>query len=216
MNFHRFRSPLVAAMLISAAAQAQQINPNHKFAWGENIGFLNFADAGSPQGSQGVVADTHFLSGYVWGENIGWINLGGGQGPYANTTGLNFGVNRDAATGHLSGYAWAENIGWINFSGGALANPAKPARIDSASRRFRGYAWGENVGWINLDDTNTFVGLVCGADLNADGLLNFFDVALYITWYNDANPAADLAAPFDVLNFFDLAAYITLYNAGCP
>jgi hypothetical protein len=210
---------VIATLLASALAStalAQDIDPNNKFAWGENIGFLNFADAGNPPGSQGVFAHPTFLEGFVWGENIGWINLGDGSGPYANTTGLNFGVNRNPSNGHLTGFAWSENTGWINFSGGALATPANPARIDPATRRFRGYAWGENIGWINLDDPNVFVRLLCGADINGDGLLNFFDVAAYIALYNAQDPAADLAAPFGTLNFFDLAAYITLYNAGCP
>ena len=205
-----------AALLIAAPALAQDIDPNHKFAWAENVGYLNFADAGDPPGSQSAFAHPAFLEGFVWGENIGWINLGGGAGPYANTTGLNFGVNRSTANGHLTGFAWSENTGWINFAGGALATPPNPARIDPATRRFRGYAWGENTGWINLDDPTVFVALACPADLNRDGLLNFFDLAAYIALYNANDPAADLAAPFGTLNFFDLAAYIASYNAGCP
>jgi hypothetical protein len=205
---------ILLAPILAAPVLAQDIDPNNKYAWAENVGFLNFADAGNPAGSQAVFAHPTFLEGFVWGENIGWINLGEGQGPYANTTGLNFGVNRNPSNGHLTGFAWSENTGWINFNGGALATPTNPARIEA--NRFRGYAWGENIGWINLDDPNVFVRLVCGADINADGLLNFFDVAAYIALYNASNPAADLAAPFGTLNFFDLAAYITLYNAGCP
>jgi hypothetical protein len=58
--------------------------------------------------------------------------------------------------------------------------------------------------------------LVCTADINADGLLNFFDVAAYIVRYNSNDPAADLTAPFGTLNFFDMSSFITLYNAGCP
>ncbi|MCC5822087.1 MAG: hypothetical protein JJU44_02235 [Planctomycetes bacterium] len=205
---------LGALALTAAPALAQQVDPNHKFAWGENIGFLNFADAGNPPGAQGVFAYPTHLEGFVWGENIGWINLGDGDGPYANTTGLNFGVNRDPDNGHLSGFAWAENVGWINFSGGALASPANPARIEN--NRFRGFAWGENIGWINLDDPNVFVRLVCPADINGDGLLNFFDVADFIALYNNQDPRADLAPPFGVWNFFDIAAYMALYNEGCP
>ena len=56
----------------------------------------------------------------------------------------------------------------------------------------------------------------CPADLNNDGLLNFFDLATYLDLYNSGDPAADIAAPFGVLNFFDLAAYLDSYNAGCP
>ena len=50
------------------------------------------------------------------------------------------------------------------------------------------YAWGENVGWINLDDPNVFVALACPADLNNDGLLNFFDVSAFIAAYNAGCP----------------------------
>lgn len=205
---------IIPTILCSAApALAQSVDPNNKFAWAENVGFLNFADAGSPPGSQAVFANPDFLEGFVWGENIGWINLGDGNGPYANNDHLDFGVNRDPTDGALSGFAWGENIGWINFKGGALATPPNPARIEG---RFKGYAWGENIGWINLDDQNVFVRLICPADLNADGLLNFFDLTTYIALYNANDPRADLAAPFGVLNFFDLTAYIALYNAGCP
>jgi len=132
---------ILVAFAPATPALAQAIDPNKKYAWGENVGFLNFADAGNPPGSQAAFAHPTFLEGFVWGENIGWINL---------------------------------------------------------------------------DDPNVFVALACPADINNDGLLNFFDVAAYIALYNANDPAADLAAPFGTLNFFDLAAYIGLYNAGCP
>lgn len=59
-------------------------------------------------------------------------------------------------------------------------------------------------------------GAGCSADINGDGLLNFFDLAAFIGLYNAGDPAADLAAPFGTLNFFDIAAYISAFNAGCP
>lgn len=57
---------------------------------------------------------------------------------------------------------------------------------------------------------------VCDADINADGLLNFFDMAAFVALYNARDPAADLAGPFGTWNFFDLAAYVNIYTAGCP
>lgn len=174
---------------LSAAALAQtSISPNDRFAWSENCGFLNFRDAGTPAGAQGVHVHADFLSGFVWGENIGWINVGNGSGPYANTTGLDFGVNRNSANGFLSGFAWSENAGWINFSGGNLASPRNPARLDAAANRFRGYAWGENIGWINLDDATHFVGLLCPADVDdgsgtgtTDGGVTIDDLIYFLT-----------------------------------
>jgi hypothetical protein len=56
----------------------------------------------------------------------------------------------------------------------------------------------------------------CAADINGDGVLNFFDLAGYLDLYNSGSPGADLAPPAGVINFFDLAAYLDLYNAGCP
>lgn len=56
----------------------------------------------------------------------------------------------------------------------------------------------------------------CRADLNADGVLNFFDFAAYLGAYGTGEHSADLALPYGVLNFFDLAVYIGLYSAGCP
>ncbi|MCC5823036.1 MAG: FG-GAP-like repeat-containing protein [Phycisphaerales bacterium] len=56
----------------------------------------------------------------------------------------------------------------------------------------------------------------CPADMNGDGLVNFFDFALFIQLFNNQDPAADLAPPFGEWNFFDVVAYINLFNAGCP
>ncbi len=48
----------------------------HGFAWGENIGYVNF-DGGAmavPPEPARIECDGR-LDGYVWGENVGWINL---------------------------------------------------------------------------------------------------------------------------------------------
>jgi hypothetical protein len=129
-----------------ALAATGNIDPVNKWAWGTNIGWINFRpDHG------GVTVYSDHLEGYAWGENIGWIRLGtytgGGTHHYDNTTNTNYGVNRDAS-GHLSGYAWSTNTGWINFSpihGGVT--------IDPATGSFDGYAWGENIGWIHFKGT---------------------------------------------------------------
>ena len=73
----------------------------------------------------------------------------------------------------------------------------------------------EESGNSNVLTETIFVDL-CQADINKDGLLNFFDVSGFIAAYNAQDPAADIAAPFGSFNFFDVAGYITLFNAGCP
>ena len=113
------------------------------YAWGTNIGWLNFA----PKDGGATVYSDH-REGYVWAENIGWIRLGSHTGgsphSYANSTQDNYGVNHDGQ-GVLSGYAWSTSAGWINFKprGGGVT-------IDLATGSFRRYAWAENVGWIHF------------------------------------------------------------------
>ena len=121
-------------------------NNNDQYAYGENIGWLNFA---ATNGNVRILPD--HLEGYVWGENIGWIRLGthsaGGTHTYANDAAATYGVNRNSSTGVLSGYAWGENIGWIKFdaTGGS-------ATLSSAGD-FTGAVWAENIGWIKLNGT---------------------------------------------------------------
>ena len=126
--------------LTTAWASEGNIDTNNKYAWAENVGWLNCRPTNG-----GVTVHGTYLSGYAWDENIGWIRLGSGTGPYNNTTNLNWGVNRDSGTGALSGYAWSENAGWINF------NPTNSqVIINTSTGSFDGYAWAENVGWIHF------------------------------------------------------------------
>lgn len=77
---------------ILASTSNGTIDLSYHYAWGENIGWVDFADI--------IITDTA-LSGSAYGENIGWIDL---------STVANDGE------GNLSGYAWGENVGWVDFS----------------------------------------------------------------------------------------------------
>ncbi len=55
----------------------------------------------------------------------------------------------------------------------------------------------------------------CPPDLNADGLLNFFDLAAFLNLFQAQHPTADWNAD-GLFNFFDLASYLNAFNAGCP
>ena len=145
---------LCASLNWAGVAYGQSnIDPDHAFSWGENIGWLNWRC--DPE--NGVIAGTEYLSGYIWAENAGWIDLGDGNGPYGNNDDTDFGVNI-LPDGDLDGFAWGENIGWINFDTSGQA--PNQARFDFAAGRFRGYAWGENIGWINLDDALRFIEVI--------------------------------------------------------
>ena len=133
----------VAAVMLFCLniARAGNIDPNndgHQWAWGENIGWLNF----NPSQGSGVTVGDSNVTGWVWSENIGWINL----------SPQNFGGVTNDGSGNLSGWAWGENVGWFSFScenTNSCATVKFGVTIDS-SGTFDGYAWGENIGWINF------------------------------------------------------------------
>lgn len=136
-----------AALLLPLAAvpAATNIDGSSPYAWGENIGWVNFQG----DGANGVVVSPAYLSGFAWSENFGWINLG--EGPdnllfYTQTAG-DTGVNNDGA-GNLTGWAWGENIGWIAFD--TTGSGGSQVTVDGTGQ-FHGFAWGENVGWIAMD-----------------------------------------------------------------
>lgn len=124
----------------TAALFAQNIDPlddGSKYAYGENVGWLNF----KPALGDGVTAGDTAVTGFAWCENIGWLNL------YPSTYG---GVENNGL-GELSGFAWGENVGWVNF------NPGPPGEVNDEYRvridhdgNFQGWAWGENIGWIHF------------------------------------------------------------------
>lgn len=118
---------------------AENIDPDNndsQYAYGENVGWLNFEPGGNS--GDGAEVTSSKVTGYAWGENIGWINLSPATGG---------GVVNDGA-GNLSGYAWGENVGWINFK-----PPGGGVTID-VNGDFNGRAWGENIGWIHFKNTN--------------------------------------------------------------
>ncbi len=77
------------------------IDSTYKYAWGENIGWINFGCAECDV----EVTDAE-ITGYGWSAQYGWINL-------APTNG---GVTNDAE-GTLAGRAWGSSTGWIDFDG---------------------------------------------------------------------------------------------------
>ena len=131
-----------------ALAAVGNIDAANKWAWGTNVGWVNFAPDNG-----GVTVYSDHLEGFAWAENVGWIKLGACTGgspcTHANTTNSNYGVNNDG-TGKLSGYAWSTTVGWINFDPAG----AEQVTMNPATGDFSGYAWGENVGWIHFQGSS--------------------------------------------------------------
>lgn len=107
---------------ILASSTDGTIDATGRYAWGENIGWIDF---GTTNGA--VHVTDAGLTGSALSENVGWIDLSN--------------VINDGA-GNLSGYGWGENIGWVNF------HPANGGVIINSSGEFTGSALSENVGWI--------------------------------------------------------------------
>ncbi len=203
---------------VPAALAQSNVAPTHKFSWQENTGWMNWRDAGSPAGTQGVRVNATFLQGLAWGENIGYINFGdgtpGGGTSYTNGSGADHGVNI-LGNGDLAGFAWGENVGWINFGTAAFVPAPERARFDAAARRLRGYAWAENIGWLNLDDGTQFIGLACYPDCNESGTLTVADFTCFQAKFVAGDPYADCNAT-GTLTIADFTCFQAKFVTGCP
>ena len=176
---HPIARVILFGIFIANAGVATTIDPTNKFAWGANIGWTNWADAGA----NGAVIGEFVCSGFIWSANVGWISLGDGTPQngiqYSNSSGTDFGVN---LTGHLvssgiaraqlRGLAYAANIGWINFE--STGNP----EVSLSTGRLSGFAYSANCGWINLGDATAFVQtntIQPGADTDSDGIADAYE-----------------------------------------
>jgi hypothetical protein len=173
---------VILAVPIGGLLDLSNIDPAHKFGWGENIGWTNWQHD-TPNPGDGVTVTPTHLSGLVWAQNVGWINLGDGSPTsgvhYANIDASDYGVNLDPDTGDLFGLAWGENVGWINFNTTPVGDDR--ARFIACDHRFFGYAWGENIGWINLDDATRYVavGPCETGDYDCDGAVRLDDFSSF-------------------------------------
>jgi hypothetical protein len=144
---------LIAALTLALPAQevVSNVAVVDQYAWGENIGWVNFRAhvTAQPGERPPTTIGSMALSGFAWGENVGWINLGDGM----NTDPNAHGVIVDGS-GNMSGYAWGENIGWVNFGTNfdMVPEPDRP-KVNLSTGELSGYLWGENVGWIALNWT---------------------------------------------------------------
>jgi Animal haem peroxidase len=55
----------------------------------------------------------------------------------------------------------------------------------------------------------------CPADLNDDGVLNFFDVSEFMSMLPENDPRVDYSGHDGEFNFFDISVFLNLYNQGC-
>ncbi len=117
-------------LIFPSIAFAGNIDTTDKWAWGDEIGWVNFGVS-----SGDVTVTDSAITGYAWSENYGWIHMAPATSGVVND-----------GSGNLSGYAWAEQLGWINFSG---------VSINGTTGEFSGYASGDASGQISFNCSNT-------------------------------------------------------------
>jgi hypothetical protein len=89
---------------VSASNVDGTITPSPKYAFGENLGWINFGC----DNCNVHVTDTA-ITGYAWSKQYGWINLS------PSTSGVT-----NNCTGVLGGKAWSKTLGWVDFSGASI------------------------------------------------------------------------------------------------
>ena len=116
---------ILGLFLPLAYLSAGTVLSSNKYAWSNNVGYINF---------ENVIVENSALSGYAWSTNKGLIKFNPALG----------GVLNDG-TGNLSGSAWGEQLGWIDFDN---------VSINGTTGKFSGTASGALVGTITFDCPN--------------------------------------------------------------
>src|SRR5262245_10093398 len=165
--------------LAGVAGAATTINPINRFAYGANIGWIDWrGDVAS-----GAVIGAFVCSGRIYSANVGWIDLGNGTPAngvrYQNNLGTDFGVNHDGV-GNLNGYAYSANTGWLTFTNRAVTGALYDGpKVDLLTGRLSGFIWSANCGWISLSNELAFVQtdtMDCGPDLDGDGIPDMWEL----------------------------------------
>ncbi len=162
---------MTIAAVMASISFAENIDPyedGSQYAYGENVGWLNF----EPSTGDGVQVASDKLTGYVWAENIGWVSMSCENTSSCGT--VSYGVTNDG-NGNLSGYAWSENVGWISFS---CDNTSSCATVDygvtiDVQGRFDGWAWAENIGWIHFQSASPIAYKVQACKVSFEDFANF-------------------------------------------
>lgn len=139
----------VAGSLVGSEA-ATIIDPTNHFAYGANIGWMDWRG----DTVNGAVIGDYVCSGFIYAADVGWISLGSGSPTngirYQNLSVSDFGVNHDGL-GNLRGLAYGANIGWISFE----TNGAPTVNLQTGG--LSGFIYSANCGWISLSNSFAYV-----------------------------------------------------------
>jgi len=109
------------------------------------------------------------------------------------------------------GYTWRHNGAAIPNAGGPILSLTNVQPEDAGEYSVEvSNICGEVVSAPAMLTVND-----CVADLNGDGLLDFFDVQTFLNLFSAGDLGADLNND-QTLDFFDVQAFLNLFAAGCP
>jgi hypothetical protein len=192
---------LISIGLVAESQAASTINAANKYAYGANVGWLDFRG----DTNNGVVIGEYVCSGNIYAANVGWINLGGGVPvnniQYQNNAANDYGVNHDGA-GNLRGYAYGANIGWINFE------TTGAPRVDLKTGKLSGSVYSANVGWISLSNAVAYV----QTDTIAPGLMDTNGLPFAWEYQNFGGPGVNPNADPDGDGMSNLQEYLADTN----
>ena len=208
MMYRKTRQILLFLLLYvscTGLVYAENIDPydaNSQYAYGENIGWLNF-EPNISEPNVGASVSSKRLTGFIWAENIGWINLS----PNVPNDSNYYGITNNGS-GKLSGYAWGKNIGWMNFDPNVPNDSNDYGVTIDSDGNFDGWAWGENIGWINFGLTDYYI-VAC--KVTFEDLGNFVD-----DWLQSGQGLpSDLSDNNDV-DFIDFSIFADYWLDYCP
>lgn len=141
---------------------------------------------------------------------------------YAVKTGVNANFDRlQVELSNDAGQTWKEFVSltdtnrvWKEWSSsfGSAVEPTDEMRV-----RFIAYdLFGDHLLEAAVDDFKIeYIGCAISnpADLNEDGVLNFFDVSLFLSAFTNQDPIADFNNDGS-WNFFDVSAFVIAFNNG--
>lgn len=67
---------------------------------------------------------------------------------------------------------------------------------------------------VIYESSRVYVILTCDADLSGDGVIDFFDVSEFLSYFSSQDVRGDLNND-GVFNFFDVSVFLSLYGQGC-